>query len=116
MHFSVTNLYIRNSFIRLGSSSGDPGVFFRSLATPFNADHVHLSSKSPDLGEAEEEIASTYKGEVFAAGFNARYFLDVLSVIETESLSLQMETGLSPCLIQEQGNPSFKAVVMPVKV
>ncbi len=82
----------------------------------FNADHVHLSSKSPDLGEAEEEIASTYKGEVFVAGFNARYFLDVLSVIETESLSLQMETGLSPCLIQEQGNPSFKAVVMPVKV
>ena len=82
----------------------------------FNTDHVHLSSKSPDLGEAEEEIASTYKGESFTAGFNARYFLDVLSVIETESLSLQMETALSPCLIQEQGNAAFKAVVMPVKV
>ena len=72
--------------------------------------------KLPRLGEAEEEIASTYKGESFTAGFNARYFLDVLSVIDTESLSLQMETALSPCLIQEQGNASFKAVVMPVKV
>ena len=82
----------------------------------FNPDHVHLSSKSPDLGEAEEEIAAAYKGENFSAGFNARYFLDVLSVIETESLSLQMETALSPCLIQEQKNPTFKAVVMPVKV
>jgi DNA polymerase III subunit beta len=82
----------------------------------FNPEYVHLSSNSPDLGEAEEEILGTYKGEIFSAGFNARYFLDVLSVIETESLSLQMETPLSPCLIQEQGNPSFKAVVMPVKV
>jgi len=82
----------------------------------FNPEYIHLSSKSPELGEAEEEIPSTYKGEIFAAGFNARYFLDVLSVIETESLALQMETALSPCLIQEQGNPNFKAVVMPVKV
>jgi DNA polymerase-3 subunit beta len=68
------------------------------------------------LGEAEEEIGATYRGETFSAGFNARYFLDVLAVIETDSLSLQMETPLSPCLIQEQGNPTFKAVVMPVKV
>lgn len=82
----------------------------------FNQEHVHLSSKSADLGEAEEEIPATYQGEMFSAGFNARYFLDVLSVIETEHLSLQMETPLSPCLIQEQDNSTFKAVVMPVKV
>ncbi len=82
----------------------------------FNADHVHLSSKSPDLGEADEEIPATFNGEPFSAGFNARYFLDVLAVIESEALSLQMETPLSPCLIQEQDNPKFKAVVMPVKV
>ncbi len=82
----------------------------------FNQEHVHLSSKSADLGEAEEEIPATYQGEMFSAGFNARYFLDVLSVLDTEHISLQMETPLSPCLIQEQGNPTFKAVVMPVKV
>jgi DNA polymerase-3 subunit beta len=81
-----------------------------------NPDHIHLSSKSPDLGEADEDIPAKFGGESFSTGFNARYFLDVLSVIETESLTLQMETPLSPCLIQEQGNPTFKAVVMPVKV
>ena len=79
-------------------------------------DHIHLSSKSPDLGEADEEIPAKFPGETFEAGFNARYFLDVLAVVETESLTLQMETPLSPCLIQEPGNPRFKAVVMPVKV
>lgn len=80
------------------------------------SDHIHLSAKSPDLGEAEEDIPAKFVGEGYEAGFNARYFLDVLSVVETESLTLQMETPLSPCLIQEPGNPRFKAVVMPVKV
>lgn len=80
------------------------------------SDHIHLSAKSPDLGEADEDIPAKFAGEGFEAGFNARYFLDVLAVVETENLTLQMETPLSPCLIQEPGNPKFKAVVMPVKV
>ena len=80
------------------------------------SDNIHLSAKSPDLGEADEDISAKFGGEGYEAGFNARYFLDVLSVVETETLTLQMETPLSPCLIQEPGNPKFKAVVMPVKV
>ena len=81
-----------------------------------SSDHIHLSAKSPDLGEADEDIPAKFGSDGFEAGFNARYFLDVLSVVETEMLTLQMETPLSPCLIQEPGNPRFKAVVMPVKV
>ncbi len=29
---------------------------------------------------------------------------------------LQMETPLSPCLVQEPESPGFKCVVMPVKI
>ena len=79
-------------------------------------DRITLFSSSPDLGEANEEIPAQFKGESFSTGFNAKYLLDVLSVITEESLSIQMETPLSPCLIQELGNSKFKAVVMPVKV
>ena len=79
-------------------------------------DRIYLFSSNPDMGEANEEISGTYQGEGFSTGFNAKYLLDVLSVLGAESLSLQMETPLSPCLIQEQGNPKFNAVVMPVKV
>ena len=79
-------------------------------------DRIHLSSSNPDLGEANEEISAEYQGEDFSTGFNARYLLDVLSAIDGEFLTLQMETPLSPCLIQEHENPKFKAVVMPVKV
>lgn len=83
----------------------------------FTPDHVTLYSSHPDMGEAHEEIQAQGHGEEFSAGFNARYLLEVLSVMDGETIELQMEAPLSPCLLKEMENPNlFKAVVMPVKV
>lgn len=82
----------------------------------FSKDSIKVFSSNPDLGEATEEIPAKFGGEQFCTGFNARYFLDVLNVMDGEEMALQMEAPLSPCLIREQGNKNFKAVVMPVKV
>lgn len=110
---TVSKSDLEGAFRRVAILSKDKA---HAVKLSIHADHIHLSSKSPDLGEADEDIPAKFGGEDFSTGFNARYFLDVLSVVDTESLTLQMETSLSPCLIQEQGNSTFKAVVMPVKV
>src|ERR687891_226543 len=60
-----------------------------------------LFASNPDFGEATEELPAKYTGDTLATGFNARYLLDVLSVVDGESVSLQIETPLSPCLIRE---------------
>lgn len=75
-----------------------------------------LFSSNPDYGEATEELAATYDGDALNTGFNARYLLDVFSVMDGETISLQMDTPLSPCLIQESESPGFKCVVMPIKI
>lgn len=75
-----------------------------------------LFSSNPDYGEATEELVARYEGEVLHTGFNARYLLDALSVMDGESVSLQMDTALSPCLIQEPESPGFRCVVMPIKI
>ncbi len=82
----------------------------------FGSGKMTLFSASPDFGEATEELPARYEGESLTTGFNARYLLDVFSVMEGESISLHMETPLSPCLIQETESPGFKCVVMPVKI
>ncbi len=82
----------------------------------FGQDHIKLFSSHPDMGEATEEVPAAFSGSEFSAGFNARYLLDVLSVMDNETLHFQMEAPLSPCLIKESDNPKFKTVVMPVKV
>ena len=82
----------------------------------FSSGKLTLFSSNPDYGEATEELSATYEGEALNTGFNARYLLDVFSVMDGETISLQMETPLSPCLIQEPESPGFKCVVMPIKI
>ena len=82
----------------------------------FSKKAVTLFSSHPDMGEAQEEIPADFNGEEFSAGFNARYLLDVLGVMESETAVLNMEAPLSPCLIRETDNPMFQSVVMPVQV
>lgn len=82
----------------------------------FAGGKMTLFSNNPDLGEATEEIGIKYNGETLTTGFNARYLLDVLNVMDGDSISLQMDAPLSPCLIREPDNAGFTCVVMPIKV
>jgi DNA polymerase-3 subunit beta len=80
------------------------------------SNRITLFTSNPDFGEATEELPARYGGDPLTTGFNARYLLDVLAVMDGESVSLQMESPLSPCLIREPNNTGFTCVVMPIKV
>ena len=82
----------------------------------FARGRMTLFANNPDFGEATEEVSVRYGGEPLTTGFNARYLLDVLGVMDGESVTLQMDTPLSPCLLREPGNAGFACVVMPIKV
>lgn len=76
---------------------------------------ILLNSNNPEMGEANEEVVASFAGEGFSTGFNARYLLDALSVLEGEEATLEFKDSLSPCLIKEEGK-GFLAVVMPMRV
>ena len=75
-----------------------------------------LSTNNPEVGEANEELSITYKGESIAIGFNSRYLMDVLMAMDGEAISLELSDSLSPCLIKEEGNDAYRCVVMPMRV
>jgi DNA polymerase-3 subunit beta len=87
-----------------------------AVKVTFAQGKITLFSSNPDFGEATEELPAQYKGESLTTGFNARYLLDVLGVVDGESVTMQMDAPLSPCLVREPGNAGFTCVVMPVKV
>lgn len=87
-----------------------------AVKVSFSPGKMTLFSSSPDYGEATEELPARYEGEPLSSGFNARYLLDVFGVMDGENVVLQIETPLSPCLIQESESPGFKCVVMPIKI
>lgn len=75
-----------------------------------------LSTSNPELGEANEELSVDYAGESVAIGFNSRYLLDVLTAMDGTTVTLELNDSLSPCLVKEEGNDTYKCVVMPMRV
>ncbi|MBS0181307.1 MAG: DNA polymerase III subunit beta [Nitrospira sp.] len=110
---SVTRSELESALRRVSVLAKDKAS---AVKVSFASGMMTLFSSSPDYGEATEELPARYEGETINTGFNARYLLDVFSVMAGETISLQMETPLSPCLIQEPESLGFKCVVMPIKV
>lgn len=77
---------------------------------------IKLTSSNPDIGEAHDEVAVTYEGEALTAGFNARYLLDVLQAMTAEMVEFELQDQLSPTLLREAGDESYRCVVMPMRI
>lgn len=75
-----------------------------------------LEMASADFGDAHEELEVDYAGPSVAVGFNPRYVLDVLGVLDSESVQLTMSDQFSPCLIQSDEEPGAVFVVMPMRL
>ena len=77
---------------------------------------ITLHTSSPDVGEATEDLPAQYRGESLTTGFNARYLLDALAVMEGDTVNLEISSPLSPCVLKSDGDPGFLCVVMPMKI
>ena len=75
-----------------------------------------LSTNNPEVGEANEELSIDYTGESISIGFNSRYLMDVLMAMDRDTITLELNDSLSPCLVKEEGNDAYKCVVMPMRV
>ncbi len=75
-----------------------------------------ISSSNPDMGEAREEIDAEYSSDPMDIGFNSKYLLDCLSVMNTDSLELQFKDRLSPGILKAVGNLNHTYVIMPMRI
>lgn len=77
---------------------------------------LKLESEKADYGEVVDEIEIGYEGDPFQIGFNSRYLLDVLNVIESEDIKLESKNSMSPTIIKSTVDESFLSVIMPLRV
>ena len=75
-----------------------------------------LNSTNPDVGEANEEIEISYKGEEIEIVYNVSYLIDAVQVISGDSILFDIRPGLRPGVISEVGNDRYICVVMPLKM
>lgn len=77
---------------------------------------LRLSSSTPEVGRAWEELEVEASGEPMEVAFNARYLLDALAVVETDEVSLELTGPLSPAALRPVGADDYVYVVAPVRI
>jgi DNA polymerase-3 subunit beta len=77
---------------------------------------LRITATNPDLGEAKDDLEVAYRGDDLTVGFNARYLMDVLSVMDTDEVALELGDEHSPGVVHGPGDRASTAVVMPMRV
>src|SRR5713101_3811355 len=77
---------------------------------------LRVSSNNPDLGEAQDELPVEFPGTEITVGFNARYLMDVLTVVEGDEVAFELGDEHSPGVLHPPDDRSYIAVVMPMRV
>jgi DNA polymerase-3 subunit beta len=59
-----------------------------------------IITSNSESGQVYEEIPILLEGKDLDIAFNARYFMDMLKVIEDQEMCLDFTTSVSPCVVR----------------
>ena len=77
---------------------------------------VTLVATSAELGDNVAEIDASIEGDSIEVAFNAKYLIDVLSIIESPQFILETSTSSSPGVFRPIGDDNFTHVIMPMHI
>ena len=72
-------------------------------------------SAAADIGDNKSEVEATVEGDGTTIAFNARYLIDVLTNVDADQFSIELNGPLSPGVFRPVGDGQYVHVVMPVK-
>jgi DNA polymerase-3 subunit beta len=90
----------------------------RAVRFTMTPGRVDVTSNSPDLGEAKEELLVSYDGPEVQICFNAQYVSDFLTAVETDQVSLSFRDEMSQAVMKPVAPTGYDYtyVIMPMRV
>ncbi len=79
-------------------------------------DKLVLSANTPSVGSNSVEIEVKQSGEENEIAFNARYVLDMLSIITENEMVFEMTGPLNPGVFKIASDPSYLHIIMPIRI
>ncbi|HTR13451.1 MAG TPA: DNA polymerase III subunit beta [Roseiarcus sp.] len=102
-----------NAVDRVSTLSSERG---RAIKLAIADGKMTLSVNNPDSGSASEEIEVDYDSQPLDIGFNARYLLDIVGQLASDTALIRLADPGSPTLIQDRDGSSALYVLMPLRV
>jgi DNA polymerase-3 subunit beta len=95
----------------------DEANVVRLELVPGTPGSILVKARSRELGENETQVQAEVVGESLSIGFNARYLIEALSVIDTPQVALETTAADRPGVLKPvgSGEEAFTYVMMPVK-
>lgn len=78
-------------------------------------DMMTITSRSEE-GNVREEIPIDKEGNDLEIGFNSKYVLDVIKEIEDETITLNMKTSVTPCVVRPIEGKAYEYLILPVRI
>lgn len=90
----------------------------RAVKLSLKSGKAEVSSRNPEMGEANEVLATDYSGEDVEIGFNAKYLLDFLAVVGTEKVRIELKDEVSQGVLKPGGEAKgeYTYVIMPMRI
>lgn len=98
------------AFARTGSG------IVRMMLEPGAPGKVTITTGAEEEGSATGELEASVEGEAARIAFNSRYLQEVLNAIDTEQVSIGVNTPSSPGVFRPVGAEDYVHVVMPMFV
>jgi DNA polymerase-3 subunit beta len=73
-----------------------------------------LVANATEIGDSHGEIDATVDGQAAEIAFNAKFMQDVLSVMETGQVALELQTSSNPGVFKPVGKDDYIYVIMPM--
>jgi len=88
------------------------------LRTTEDGDKLTITAESGSVGNAYEEVEVARTGDdtPVEIAFNAKYLADVLNVLDTEGLHIELTEPLRPGVIRPTDTSDYLCVLMPMQV
>ncbi|MDO4426444.1 MAG: DNA polymerase III subunit beta, partial [Planctomycetia bacterium] len=81
----------------------------------FEGDTITITANS-DIGNSREVITANVTGNDIDIAFNAKYFSDVLKVLDDEFVALEMNNNVSPCVVIPENGEKYYYLILPVRL
>ena len=81
----------------------------------FYEDKIILTSNNPDVGKATEIVPARIEGNGLDIAFNATYITDIMKNIDSQEITIAMNTPLSPACIKQLNDDQYIYIVTPVR-
>lgn len=79
-------------------------------------DTLKIFTEETQVGSGDTSVLISLEGEENTIALNAHYLLDVLQVLDSENIFLELSDKLSPVVLRTEKDDNFLHIIMPLKV